>query len=145
MKRIINGKVYDTDTAKEVGKWENYGSWRDFNHMEETLYQKRTGEFFLYGQGGPHTKYAVSVGQTSWEGGSKIIPLTWENARDWAEKNLDAEDYERIFGEVLEDDSRVVVTLSLSAGVVEFAKRKAAQNGVSLSAYFESVIKELQS
>lgn len=141
MKKIINGKVYDTETAKEVGKWENYGSWRDFSHMEEILYQKRTGEFFLFGAGGPQTKYAESAGQNSWTGGSKIIPLSWDSARAWAEENLDAGDYESIFGEVAEDESRTTVTLSLSAGAVETAKRAAAQAGVSLSAYIESLIK----
>lgn len=140
MKKIINGKVYDTETAKELGTWANSGGWSDFAHMEETLYQKRTGEFFLCGQGGPATKYAVSVGQNSWEGGSKIIPLTWEAARDWAENNLDAEDYEKIFGPVDEDDSRTIITLSLSVGAVERAKRAAQMAGISLSAYIESLI-----
>lgn len=90
--------------------------------MEETLYQKRTGEFFLFGAGGPQTKYAESAGQNSWTGGSKIIPLSWDSARAWAEENLDAGDYESIFGEVAEDESRTTVTLSLSAGAVETAQ-----------------------
>lgn len=140
MKKIIDGKVYNTDTAKELASWSSPGGCRDFSHYEETLYQKRTGEFFLYGLGGPMTKYAVSAGQNSWSGGSKIIPLSWDAARDWAEKHLDADDYEAIFGEISEDESRTVITLSLSAGAVEKAKRLAAQAGVSLSAYIESRI-----
>lgn len=140
MKKIINGKMYNTETAKELGSWANSGGWRDFSHMEETLYQKRTGEFFLYGEGGPMTKYAVSSGQNTWSGGSKIIPLTWDSAKEWAEKHLDADEYEAIFGEISEDESRAVITLSLSAGTVEKAKRLAAQSGVSLSAYIESRI-----
>ena len=64
MKKIINGKKYDTDTAQELASWDNGGGWRDFHHCEETLYRKKTGEFFLFGEGGPMTKYAVSTGQT---------------------------------------------------------------------------------
>ena len=50
MKKIINNKVYDTNKATEVGSWES-GRWGDFNHIAETLYQKRTGEFFLQREG----------------------------------------------------------------------------------------------
>lgn len=140
MKKIISGKLYDTDTAKEVASWSDGLSFRDFTHIEETLYQKRTGEFFLHGAGGPATRYAVSAGLNSWTGGEKIIPLTWDAAREWAEKHLDADDYQQIFGEVVEDDSRTAVTLSLSTASIERAKRAAAQAGVSLSAYIESLL-----
>lgn len=140
MKKIINNKVYDTNKATEIGTWES-GRWGDLDHVAETLYQKRTGEFFLHGEGGPQTKYAMSVGQGNWSGSEQIIPLAWENAREWAESHLEAEAYEKAFGEVAEDESRTTVTLSLSAGAVETAKRAAAQAGVSLSAYIESLIK----
>ena len=140
MKKIINNKVYDTNKATEVGTWES-GRWGDFDHVAETLYQKRTGEFFLHGEGGAQTKYAISVGQGNWSGSEQIIPLTWESAREWAESHLEADAYEKAFGEVAEDESRTTVTLSLSAGAIETAKRAAAQSGVSLSAYIESLIK----
>ena len=102
MKQIINGKMYNTETAKEVGSYSNYGSWRDFNHYEETLYKKKTGEFFLCGIGGAMTKYAVSEGVNWWSGGSQIIPLTFGEAKTWAEEHLDADEYIEIFGEVKE-------------------------------------------
>ena len=140
MKKIINGKVYDTETAKNLGSHSSGGGWGDFSHIEETLYQKRTGEFFLHGEGGPATKYAVSEGQNSWSGGSKIIPLSWESAQAWAEEHLTAEEYEGIFGPVAEDDSRTIVTMSLSASAVEQAKRAASRAGIGLSAYIESLI-----
>ena len=140
MKKIIKGKVYDTTTAAEIGSWES-GRPGDFNRFEETLYQKRTGEFFLHGEGGPQTKYAESVGNGDWCEGEQIIPLSWDAAREWAESHLTADAYEKAFGEVAEDESRTTVTLSLSAGAVETAKRAAAQYGVSLSAYIESLIK----
>lgn len=102
MKKIINGKKYDTNTAKEIGRYVSYGSWGDFRHYEETLYQKKTGEFFLWGKGGPMTKYAVAVDTNSWSGGESIIPLTLDGAKEWCEHNLTADEYEKIFGEVEE-------------------------------------------
>ncbi len=141
MKKIINGKVYDTETAKELVSWRNAGSWRDFSHKEETLYRKKTGEFFLYGQGGPMTNYAEATGTNSWSGGERIMPLTFAEAREWAEKHLDGDEYEEIFGEVTEDDSRVQVCYSLSAQAAETVKRRAAELGISASAYIEQLIK----
>lgn len=100
MKKIINGKKYDTDTAAEVGYYSNGGGWGDFHHYEETLYRKRTGEFFLYGEGGPMTGYAESCGMNEYCGGWSIKPMTENQAKAWAETHIDADDYEKIFGEV---------------------------------------------
>lgn len=101
MKRIINGKLYDTETAKEVGSWWNGLSGRDFGNCSETLYQKKTGEFFLYGEGGAASRYAERCGD-GWCGGSKIIPLTVNKAKQWAEENMSADEYIAVFGEVEE-------------------------------------------
>ena len=141
MKKSINGKVYDTETAQVLGSW-SHMSDRSFERIDETLYRKRTGEFFLHGQGGPMSRYAVQIEQNSWRGGEKITPLSWVDARSWVESHLNSEDYERIFGPVSEDGSRVAVNLSISASSLELARRAAAQSGVSLSAYIMSLISE---
>ena len=113
MKKIINGRKYDTETAQELGHYSNYGSWNDFNHFEETLYQKRNGEFFLFGEGGPMTSYRVPEGQNGWTGGRQIIPISEDKARKWAEKYLEVDEYESVFGEVSEDEITGKATVSL--------------------------------
>lgn len=140
MKKIINGKVYDTETAKCVGRRENGRYASDFEWFAEALYQKRTGEFFLHGEGGPMSKYAESAGNNCWTGGQSIIPLTYEAAHKWAEKNITADEYEAIFGPVLEDESKHTLTLYMSVTAIEKAKRAASQEGLSTSAYIESLI-----
>ncbi len=137
MKKIINGKKYDTETAKEIGFYSNGGTWRDFNHVEETLYQKRTGEYFLFGEGGPNTRYAERVDNSGWIAGEQITPMSYSEAQKWCEKNLDADTYEELFGEVTEDDSRKTITANLAIATIEKAKRAAAQKGISLSALIE--------
>ena len=102
MKQIINGKKYDTDTAKEIAHYCAPGSVQDFSYSEETLYRKKTGEYFLYGKGGPASRYSRSCGQNQWEGDQRIIPFTEYEARAWAERCIDADEYEAIFGEVEE-------------------------------------------
>ena len=94
----INGKMYNTDTAKEIGGWWNGLSTRDFNHRIETLYLKKTGEYFLHGQGGPLTSYSRSIGNSRY-GGEKIIPISEKEARAWAENNLSTDEYIAAFGE----------------------------------------------
>lgn len=140
MKKIINGKKYDTDTAKEIGCYSNGGNWRDFNHLEETLYRKRTGEFFLLGEGGPNTKYAERVDTNSWSGGSRIMPMSYEEAAKWAEEHMECDDYEAVFGEVPEDDTRKTITVNLAVSTIETAKRMASQKNMSLSALVEELI-----
>lgn len=140
MKKIINGKVYDTDKAKELGMYCSHGNWNDLNYYEETLYQKRTGEFFLFGKGNADSKYAEVIRQNCWSGGRKILPMSYENAREWAEKHLDADEYEEIFGVVDESGAKMTVTLSVDSGKWESAKREAAKMGIGISEYIESLL-----
>ena len=101
MKKIINGRKYDTETAKDVGYWSNGYPCSDFNHCEETLYLKKTGEYFLYGEGGALTEYS----RDTWDGrtgSSQIIPMTESEAKEWAENKLSCDEYEALFGEVEE-------------------------------------------
>jgi len=98
MKKIINGKMYNTDTANQVG-WHGYSNRRDFCFFCETLYQKKTGEFFLHGEGGANSKYRTVISHNCWGGGEKIIPMTDDEAREWVETYLDADTYVMLFGE----------------------------------------------
>jgi len=141
MKKVIAGKVYDTATAQRLAYWENMADTRDFHQYSETLYRKKTGEYFLHGEGGPLTQYAQTVGTNSWSGGERIMPMTYSEAQKWAEDHLDGDEYEAIFGEVSEDGSRLQVCYSLSAATVETIKRRASELGISASAYIETLIK----
>ena len=143
MKKIIKGKLYDTTTAKELGWWENIQDVRNFSHFSETLYRKRTGEFFLYGKGGPSTKYSQRVDQNCWSGGEDIIPVSAENARSWAEERLDADDYEKIFGPVSEDEEDILITFKASAAQDRKLADMAAERGTSKSELLRSLIDSL--
>lgn len=100
MKKIIKRKMYNTETANYVTKAESKLPVTDFGYWEEILYQKvKTGEYFLYGHGGPASKYAEFNSNGNATGGEDIIPLTEDQALNWAEKNISAEEYCEIFGE----------------------------------------------
>lgn len=132
MKKIISGRIYDTDTATNLGTWWSSQDVRDFSHVEETLYRKRTGEYFLYGYGGPMSKYARAEGQNSWSGGERIMPMTYDEARAWAEEHLDADEYEAAFGVVTEDESEYALYVKLPMPVADKLRRIASQRGKAL-------------
>ena len=138
MKKIINNKVYDTDKATLLG---TDGGGDGFSRWHEELYQKRTGEFFIYGEGGPMTRYAVSCGQNNWSSGEKILPLSMEAARKWTEDHLDADAYESIFGVPDEDDTeRTAISALLPSGLLKRARQKAVDDKVTLTAVLEAAL-----
>lgn len=142
MKKIFRGRKYDTDTAELVGSV-SYSNRTDFGHWSEELYKKRTGEFFLYGEGGPASKYRETVGLNEWSGGEMIKPLTYDEAREWAEKNLDGDEYEKIFGDVDEDGEKRTFNLSLDAAIHEKLKQEAVKRGISVSALVSELARTL--
>lgn len=143
MKKIIKNKVYDTTTAKKLGEYEPNPYQSDFHWFCETLYQKRTGEFFLHGDGNAASKYSKTCGQNEWCGDEKIIPLTYEEAQKWAEEHLDADDYISIFGEPVEDDSLCALNLTLSASSVSKFRLAAQRQQISQRELMERLISSL--
>jgi hypothetical protein len=101
MKKIINGKKYDTETANKIAEYWNGYSKNDFRYTKEILYHKKNGEFFLYAEGGGMSNYAVTDNGSS-SFGIKIITLTINEAKEWAEQHMESDEYEDVFGEVAE-------------------------------------------
>lgn len=99
MKKIINSKLYDTDTAEVIGSY-GYSGW-DY-YIGEMLYRKHTGEFFLHRAEDIRTSYSISSGDEWMSCGECIIPYTEKDAKAWAEKHLDVDTYIGIFGAVEE-------------------------------------------
>ena len=97
MKQIIDGKVYNTETATEIGHDSYNGSCTDFQWWDETLYRTKKGQHFLAGKGGPRSHWSEAVGYGGYSGGSGIRLLSDEQARRWAEKHLNIEQIEAAF------------------------------------------------
>ena len=102
MKKIISGKRYDTETAQKVAHYSNGLGRRDFRGYDEDLYRTKNGNWFLYGDGGPMTKYARPCGNMT-SGGTDIIPLTAADAQLWLEEKGFNEEVERYFAESVVD------------------------------------------
>lgn len=97
MKAIINGKRYDTATADLVAEWGNGLGGSDFRNCNEDLYRTKKGRWFLHGQGGAMTRWSRSVGNNGTCGGSGILPMTEDEAREWLEQHREVDAIEKFF------------------------------------------------
>ena len=93
MKEKINGKVYNTETAKYIGEWDMYTS----GYFVDSLYRKRNGEFFLHSKREEESPYE--------QPSEYVTPLSDDEAREWAGRYLDRETCEAVFGAVEEEEA----------------------------------------
>lgn len=142
MKKIINNKVYDTTTAQKCGEWSNGHYTSDFAYCAETLYRKKTGEYFLHGEGHALSKYASSSGN-SYGWGEQIIPLSYEKAQKWAEEHLDGDEYVSIFGEPEESEELGDLHVRISSAKLTKLRQAAGQAHISLAEMVERLIETI--
>ena len=110
MKKIINGKIYNTQTARflDARIVRSQDSWDD---VSETLYVTKNNRFFLHGYGGSQTRWALKCGWNTREKRGTyyhdIQAITKKEAMDWVEKFSDNEAHlymaEKYFSEDLEE------------------------------------------
>lgn len=103
MKKVIDGKVYNTETAIEIDYYSSNYYCNDFNYFSETLYKTKKGNYFLFGSGNAMSKYSCSVGNNGRGGSSDIIALTESEAMEWMEEHGDPEIMEKEFSHALEE------------------------------------------
>lgn len=102
MKKIIDGKRYDTDTAEKIAKWSNNYYPNDFHYFEETLFRTEKGAWFIHGEGGGLSPYAENYGNSRGYG-SDLRVLTPAEAKNWLENRDFPEIIEEHFGTEIED------------------------------------------
>jgi hypothetical protein len=138
MKRIINGKTYNTETATKICDWSNWDIDPSSCSFEygEIIYQTRYGAYFLY-------KYAFPNDDKSEE---TITPFSPQEAQEWME-NVTYVDLtkhiEEHFGEMPEagiSESRITLRMpdSLKSKIEVFAKK----NQQSLNAWIVKTIEK---
>lgn len=87
MKKVINGKLYNTETVERIAAWDNGLSNRDFGSCEEALYVTGKGAYFVAGEGGPLSRYARHIGSNETRGGEGLEVLTQAEALTWCEEH----------------------------------------------------------
>jgi len=102
MKRIIDNKVYNTETATKVGSYSNFLGPSDFNFINETLYITKKGNWFLEYCGGARTRYCKPVGNMT-GGGEGILVLSEDEAYDFLEEHHLTEAIQKHFEHRIEE------------------------------------------
>jgi hypothetical protein len=103
MKRIIDGKSYNTETAECIATWSNHHYPNDFHYCEESLYRTAKGAWFVAGEGGAMSKYSRPVGNNGRGGGEGLEPFTADEARRWLEEHNFVDELEEHFGSQIEE------------------------------------------
>lgn len=85
MKRVIAGRVYNTDTADHVCELPCSAFPGDFRYHDTDLYRTKNGNYFLAGSGGPMSMWAEPAMGGGTCGGKGIIPVDKDDAREHAE------------------------------------------------------------
>lgn len=103
MKRIINGKSYNTETAECVAYWSNSYYPGDFHYFEEGIYRTKKGAWFVAGEGGALSKYSRSCGGNGSCGGDGIEPISEKEAQEWLESRDLTGELEEHFSSEIEE------------------------------------------
>lgn len=91
MKKIINGKIYNTDTATRIGG-DVHSNRSDFRYEDTDLYRTPKGAFFLQGEGGPYSRWSRPCGSNGMSGGHGIQAMSAIEALAWCEDSgIDAD------------------------------------------------------
>ena len=96
MKKIIAGKLFDTNTATKKAEWDNDCLYGDAHFISETLYQQVNGTYFLHRLAGALTKYAERYGNNRSDS-SNIIPLSDLEAEAWIAEKKASDCYFKIY------------------------------------------------
>lgn len=102
MKRIIDGKTYNTETAVLIADFWNGLSSGDFHSLSEELYLTRKGTFFIAGEGGALTSYAEAYANMSGSGAG-IRVISQEAALAWCEAHDFIDEAELYFSDLIEE------------------------------------------
>lgn len=97
VKRIIDGKLYDTKQATLIAE-SRYEGASDDEHYKEALYRNDYGVLFLAAEGGVESFYAALLQDGKPTRGTDVIPVTATEALRWLEDHDHLEEIETLFG-----------------------------------------------
>ncbi len=131
MKRVINGAVYNTESAIYIGIYNSRKELDDMRRFTEELYRTRSGKFFLLLSGARNPQYHTKRNEP------KIVSLAFEEAQNWVKEKLSPEQFQTLFGLPEHPEKKQNMHISLSAKTVHLLNQKRAETGTSISELIE--------
>ncbi|MHC5373571.1 hypothetical protein ACYSNU_07180 [Enterococcus sp. LJL120] len=96
MEKIIEGKIYSTETAILIADW-SYGYRNDAKYIHEELYLSKKGQWFIFGEGESSSDYGLQVATGTFSSSEKLYLVDEEDAKDFLEEHGDADIYQKYF------------------------------------------------
>lgn len=101
MKKIIDSKLYNTETAEEIAG-ESYGNSGDLSHTFQSLMRTKKGNYFFYVGGGPMSEHAKKLGGNTIAGSSSIWIPDEDEMKTWLSR-VDVEKMTELFPNDIEE------------------------------------------
>lgn len=145
MKLRIFNSIYDTDTARKIAERKS-ASFNTDESFRETLFRKKGGEFFLFGEGGKESKYRKATAK-GYINGQKIIPLTYKEADNWLKQASTTNPklkplYKRIFDISDAESKKVAVTFRVKQATKNKIEKIATIMNVHQGDVIDNLLKE---
>lgn len=103
MKRVIDGKRYDTETANKLFEYQGGDGRGDLDWHCTALYRTKRGVFFIAGQGNARSLWAQRYDSGASGPGFGIRVLSDDSARSLLERFNQIDLLEEFFGDQIED------------------------------------------
>lgn len=140
MKKRIGSKVYDIASARLIGKCDNNKSSSDLAYSSQSLYRKKTNEYFLYTYDGEMSPNNMVMGVSSDER-EFIKPISYDEAMCWIkEHNIDVD--ERLINNNLDTSTKKRIEFFAEAKMKNELDNLAKQRNISLSKLIRIALQE---
>jgi hypothetical protein len=104
MRRVIDRKIYDTETAEEIADVSApCNDSGDFAYEETHLYRTKNGRWFIAGNGGPASRWRRFDGNGMWGSGQGLQPLDVHEVVDLLERRGLSAMIEKHFADLLSE------------------------------------------
>lgn len=125
MRRIINGSVYDTETAQPLYEWED-----EDTRECRTLYRSKSGQFF---------EYYLDLDRN--EPGYVLQPLTRRGALLWAFRMIgNVEKAKEVVGYDNPEEGKKQISVRISKRTYRILRETAAERNKSMGALIEEMV-----
>jgi hypothetical protein len=136
MKKVIEGKLYNTESAKLLLEWSDETGDDDAT-VEEALYYTKGGKFFLFGKGDSYSRYAQET-SSGFAPGEKIVPLTEATALAWCKEHFSGVQYAPVFRAI--EEGTVTVTFRVPPSVKDRFDKMKDKRGMTAGELLDTML-----
>ena len=141
MRRKYNQSIYDSEKAVELANHVS-ATPSESEYYKVTLHRTRIGHYFYHIIGGEQCTYAKQLSfRPQEEHGETIVPITYAEAKEFGEKHMLPELFDKEFGEVPAEGSKRQKTVMLSEDVIHTLEKRKKKYRISYSDSIDQAVR----